>query len=241
MLLVTAAQRSGTCYLATVLTEAGVEATHEGNPPGVGWRAHDPRTEPRTDVEVDVCWHSAWWLDQLLAAGHTVAHLVRHPLASIASSSARHTFDKPKPSGAWAIERIPEAGEGASLQRCAAYWVRWNQLIEHQSHTRLQVEHVDVDVLSGLLTLAGIDHDRDTLAKAVDTVPAGLNTNRHAAPALTWGDLGDDHLAHQARGMAARYGYAVDGDHGPPAASTPRGGASRSDRRRPASHLGPTR
>lgn len=204
-LIVTGAQRSGTSYIATVLHRAGLDATHEGNPPGQGWRDHDPREGPRTDVDIDVCWHSSWWLSDL--DGVTVVHLVRDPLASIASSATRRTFWRPRPSGAWAIDRIPAIGEGTNLQRCVTYWVEWNQLVEPHAHARLRVEDATAETLSALLDRAGVDHDRADLAAAIDDVPKNTNTNRRVPQPLAWDDLGSGRQAARARQMAARYGY----------------------------------
>lgn len=206
MLVVTGAQRSGTRYLATVLARAGLDATHEGNSPGQGWRDHDPRNGPRLDVDVDVCWHSAWWLDQPELTEATVVHLVRHPLASIASSVTRRTFWRPRPSGKWAIERMPHLAEGSNIERCAVYWHDWNALIEGRAHQRVRVEDLTTDVLSNILDAAGIDHSRAALADAADATPTDTNTNATRRREVSWADIPEP-VRSRVQTMGRRYGY----------------------------------
>lgn len=203
-LTVVGAQRSGTRYLATVLFAAGVDAMHEGNVPGTGWRVHDPRNGPRFDHDVDVCWHNAWWLDTTLA-GVPVVHLVRDPLASIASSVVRRTFTRPRPSGRWAIDRLPELRGGAGVERAVRYWCVWNELIEPHADRRLRVEDVTTGELAGILDDADVAYDLNDLAAAVHDTPTDVNRNETRRP-LRWDDLPDS-VRDRAATLAARYGY----------------------------------
>lgn len=209
MLVVTGAQRSGTRYLATVLHHAGVNATHEGNPPGQGWRDHDPRDGPRLDVDVDVCWHSAWWLDTTLAGSHVV-HLVRAPLASISSSIVRRTFWRPRPSGQWAMERLPVLAEGSNVERCARYWTLWNEMIEPHADRRLRVEDATTSELAGILDDAGVAYDLNALAAAVADTATDTNGNA-TRRRLRWRDVPDP-LRGRVAMLALRYGYAQEAD-----------------------------
>lgn len=203
-LVITGAQRSGTRYVATVLRRAGLNATHEGNEPGTGWRTHDPREGPRCDVDIDVCWHSAWWLDTTLAAS-TVVHLVRAPLASIASSVVRRTFYRPRPSGRWAMDRLPTIAEGSNIERSARYWVLWNEMIEPHANWRVRVEDIGTGELACLLEEAGIDYDLNALAAAVADTATNVNANAKRRP-LRWPDLPEP-LRSMAQRAAIRYGY----------------------------------
>lgn len=206
-LVVTGAQRSGTRYLATVLYRAGVHATHEGNPPGTGWRTHDPRNGPRLDVDVDVCWHNAWWLNTTLA-GFPVVHLVRRPLASIASSALRRTFaPRPRPSGRWAIQQMPHLAEGDNIERAARYWIDWNELVEPHADRRLRIEDATTSEIAGLLDDADVAYDLNALAAAVQETPTDINRNETRRP-LRWDDL-PDALRERVEMLAVRYGYPV--------------------------------
>jgi hypothetical protein len=207
-LLATGAQRSGTRYLATVLRRAGVDATHEGNSPDErGWPQHDPREGPRADVDVDVCWHAAWWLGSDGLSGTFVVHLVRDPLASVASSVTRQTFWRPRPSGRWAMERMPEVGEGQSnIERCAVYWRYWNSMVERHARARLLVEHASVSVLAGLLSSAGVGFDRGRLAEAIEATSKHVNTNPGRGRTVDWQQIPEPPRQAVAE-MARRYGY----------------------------------
>lgn len=206
-MLVTGAQRSGTRYLATVLRDADVDATHEGNQPGTGWRDHDPRNGPRLDVDVDVCWHNAWWIatGDLDITGVTVVHLVRSPLASIASSVVRRTFWLPRPSGRWAIERMPSLDKGSNVERCARYWCRWNDLAAQQADCRLRIEDVDADKLGSLCELAGVDVEHTMLRKIIESTPTDVNANERRQT-FSWLDLPGS-VRPRVRELARAYGY----------------------------------
>lgn len=208
MLLITGAQRSGTRYLATVLARAGIDATHEGNDPERGdWRDHDPRNGPRRDVAVDVCWHSAWWVAYGELPEATVVHLVREPLASITSSVSLRTFWRPRPSGKWAAQRIPSLARGSNVHRCALYWREWNLLIEPHADERLRIEDATTSTLSILLDKAGVDHDLNSLVKAVDDTPQDVNTDGPGSRRpVEWDDIPDP-VRIDVGLMAARYGY----------------------------------
>jgi len=184
-----------------------VDATHEGNPPEErGWPQHDPRDGPRTDVDVDVCWHAAWWLGSDELSGTFVAQLVRDPLASIASSVTRQTFWRPRPSGRWAISRMPEIGEGQSnVERCAVYWRYWNLMVERHAHARLHVEDASADVLAGLLSSAGVAFDRAHLHGAIAATSKHVNTNPGRSRTIGWQQIPEP-PRQAVREMAQRYG-----------------------------------
>lgn len=206
MLVVTGAQRSGTRYLATILADAGVRATHEGNPPGTGWRDHDPRDGPRLDVDVDVCWHAAWWLGTDALAGSFVVHLVRGPLASIASSVERRTFWRPRPSGRWALRCMPDLGDADSnVEITVRYWVRWNELIEPHADRRLRVEDATTSELAGILDAAGVAYNLNALAAAMTATPRDVNANSRRRK-LSWPEIPQPWRSHAQR-LAVRYGY----------------------------------
>lgn len=207
-LLITGAQRSGTRYLATVLRRAGVDATHEGNSSDErGWPQHDPRRGPRADVDVDVCWHAACWLGSDKLSSTFVVHLVRDPLASIASSMTRQTFWRPRPSGRWAISQMPEIGEGQSnIERCALYWRYWNSMVERYAHARFRVEDTCSECLAELFCSAGVAHDCGRLAEAIEATSKYVNTNPGRGRTIDWQQIPEP-PRQAVREMAQRYGY----------------------------------
>lgn len=207
MILITGAQRSGTKFVATVLSRAGINATHEGNPPGQDWRVHDPRLRPRTEgIDVDVCWHSAAWLGTELLKDAYVVHLVRHPLESISSSMHRNTFMKPAPSGKWAIKCIPELGKGSNIERCAKYWNLWNKIIEPHADQRVRIEDMSINILADILKQGNVDFRLGALTYAFESVPKTLNTNSGTKKKVGFANIKDP-VRTQVQRRAEKYGY----------------------------------
>lgn len=190
-LLVTGTGRCGTHWFAECLRRAGVPATHE-----YAFTPSQDGTQRAWSAEVS--WPAAAYLP---VTGAEVVHLVRHPLATIASLAARDTF-RGGSWGTWAARVCPLIQEGKThLERAALHWVGWNQMIEPHADYMLRVELV---VLDDVIQLARVVRPRAVLS----TLPPPVHTSEH--PALTWDDLN-----HQARPevagrvleLARRYGY----------------------------------
>lgn len=207
MILITGTQRSGTMFLASVLYKAGFKATHEGNIPGRNWNQHDPRRRPRTDVDIDVCWHSAWWLRDDVLKDAYVVHLVRHPLEVISSSMHRNTFTNPSPSGKWAINKMPWIGIGSNIERCAKYYASWNYLIENNAHKRIRIEDISPQVIADILEAGQINYDLSTIKSSFESTSKTTNTNKNPKNKITWDDIEDEHLRKKVKQMALNYGY----------------------------------
>lgn len=190
-LLVTGTGRCGTHWFAECLRRAGVPATHE--------HAFTPSQDGTQRAwSAEVSWPATAYLP---VTGAEVVHLVRHPLATIASLAARDTF-RGGSWGTWAARVCPLIEEGKThLERAALYWVGWNQMIEPHADYMLRVELV---VLDDVIQLARVVRPRAVLS----TLPPPVHTSEH--PALTWDDL-----SYQARPevvgrvleLARRYGY----------------------------------
>lgn len=199
MLVITGAQRSGTRYLAKVLSAAGLPATHElGDPFGSPKNAPDPRTTPPTGP-IEVSWLAAWFQTDAY-----IVHLVRHPLDAIASSAHRRTFTKPRPYGWWAMEKMSQIALYDEPARSARYWLGWTDLVEEQAHERLRLEDVTARTLAEMLERAGIAPNMERLREAVANVSTMTNGGSFPPP-LTYGDLGE--LANPVQHRAKEYGY----------------------------------
>lgn len=190
-LLVTGCGRSGTVWLARALCLAGVDCGHE-------------RTYSLTR-----CGEGGWSAEvSWLAAPHPrpadvhVVHLVRHPLAVIRSQVARgglarRAGDRREAYDRYIYRHLPGLRDlPTQLERCAAFWVRWNRLVD--ADERMRVEDVTAETVT-------------RLARVVDPSAGltGLPPRAHrgrAAPLLRWRDVGD-----QVAELALRYGYEVEG------------------------------
>jgi hypothetical protein len=164
-LLITGAGRSGTRWAAAAVTAAGVPCGHE--------QAFTPERQTEGWVA-----ESSW-----LAAPHTpmpgtyVVHLVRHPLAVIASLTARG-FVRPNRYGNYAARHIPGlAAITDPVERCATYWVAWNQLVVSDETMRVEdVTPADVHRWAAMVNPAA----------GAPALPAPTHQSKQQPPRVTW-------------------------------------------------------
>src|SRR5690606_19447192 len=137
------------------------------------------------DWTCEVSWLAAPFTP--LADAHVV-HLVRHPLAQIASRAAWGSFEEyreptglydPRPKGRWAIARCPLIAEGSTpLERAAIHWTAWNAMV-HADEV-LHLEDVDVETVWRLARIVDPDAARPTLI-----APTNQSTD---PPTIGWDD-----------------------------------------------------
>jgi hypothetical protein len=188
-LLITGSERSGTLFTATVLRAAGIDAGHERAANVHGYRQ-------LKNGEVEVAWEAAY----LGLKAYTV-HQVRHPLAAIASSVKRGTFDPATKYYRWAryaANVYPEIlTQRTPLERAALYWLRWNGGIK--ADERWQIETLTSRQLNSALLRLGLHVGT---SKALAETP---RVHESDAEPLTWDQLGAFEGA--IRELAADYGY----------------------------------
>ena len=189
--LVTGTGRTGTWWLTEALKRAGATAEHE---------IHYSLTKhgPIPDNTVEVSW---------LAAPHTpvdvhTIHLVRHPLATIASRAAWGSFGgprprpdyNPRPKGDYAVAWCPRIAEGETpVERAAIHWVEWNRLVHADEVLRL--EDVTADTIRGIAGMV-------TESKPC-RLPPPINQSPNP-PELSWADV--EHVGGLVE-LAGRFGY----------------------------------
>ena len=191
-LLVTGAGRSGTRWLTFALRSCGISARHEV--------AYSIDRHGEGDWQCELSW---------LAAPYTpvdawTVHMVRHPLAQIASRAAWGSFEPgppvgrydPRVKGRWAIDTCPEIAEGATpIERAAIHWVRWNEYVDGV-HEILRLEDVTASEVSRLARLVNPDAHPPTL-------PPRNNQSQRPSH-ITWADV--DHIDGLIE-LAVRFGY----------------------------------
>ena len=156
--VVTGTGRSGTVYLANLLTASGIPCGHESI--FTPWGLEEARARLGGRIPIDVSLISrqscgAWqpnladlvadssymagpYLDDELLHDTRIIHAVRHPLAVINSFVVGlGYFLEPEATDGWHVfifEHLPELGQHwHPLERAALYYVRWNQLIERRA------------------------------------------------------------------------------------------------------------
>jgi len=212
-LLVTGCARSGTGYLAALLTELGLECGHE--------RVFAPRTVRGAapiwpeDVRAESSWLAAPFLAHL-PKGTAVVQLVRHPLAVMRSNLRIGFFSTPSEYLEHACAHLPSLRQGEPIERAARYWIGWNELIEREARRaglllqRIRLERLDE---RGLRELCGALELGVTPARAraaLQQVPADTNTRgrREQDHLVRLEDLADRSVRLALEEAARRYGYA---------------------------------
>lgn len=192
LLLITGCGRSGTTYIAQLLTEAGLDVKHE-------------------KLEKDGC---ASWV-MAVEDGETnngpsrkgihfqhIFHQVRHPLDVIASVETIN-----QESWEYICKHIPLIKMSDSIiVRSAKYWIYWNLKAEKISEWSYRIEDIDT-VFWEMSARLGIHLDPE----ALNNIPRNTNT-RPWHRKLSWRQLRNEigvQLFNQVVKLAVRYGYAA--------------------------------
>jgi hypothetical protein len=221
--LVTGCARSGTGYLAALLTEVGLACGHE--------LVFEPRTVRRSTseapdwpqpVRAESSWLAAPYLARL-PKGTAVVHLVRHPLAVMRSNLRIGFFSAPSEYLEHACAHLPGLRQGDLIERAARYWVGWNELIEREARRgglqllRIRLERLDERGLRELCSALELGVTPSCARAALLQVPADTNTRgrRDQDHLVRFEDLSERTSRLALEDAARRYGYA---DLGAPAA-----------------------
>ena len=189
--VITGCGRSGTKYIAELLTRSGRDIAHEsmGRHGIASWMwAVDARSVP---------WGPAPSLFR--HPRERCFHQVREPLAAIASLQ---TFADP--SWQFIAAHTGSAADAPILLRSARYWLEWNRLAEQRSSWRYRIEDI-ATVYPSLCERVSIDPD----ARALAEVPRSVNTRKGLYAMVGWDDIArlDEELAAKVREQAREYGY----------------------------------
>ena len=202
--------RSGTTYIADLLTKVGMPTLHEKH-----W-AHVGCVATPSDVATQQ-WDHPDFLGEATAQvapylplpGVKTWHQVRHPLDTIGSFIGPfqlwgqvHAQDH-EGKGCYHISHnFEETGNG--LLDGIRFYVDWNLRCETgNSYRRWRLEDVDENLLLSLGAEVGLDLSKTLVREALEEIETNVNTmGEHRRPKLP------DHPASEAlRKMAKRYGY----------------------------------
>ncbi len=201
--VVTAPGRSGTKYTATLLTNAGLNCGHEKVFTGWGPNGRRCPDYSTTEYDGDSCFIAAPFLEEI-GDDLVKVHLIRPPLDQIRSVvGLAHVADLTRP---WVSFLNIHTGIGQlppGPQRAAAYWLRWNAMIEPHADLTWKLHDIDVNDLGQLATMAELDFLVGDLEEAVATTDRTINHRERAE----WVEM--EHLGPMAEPVmhaAERYG-----------------------------------
>ncbi|WP_043319374.1 sulfotransferase family protein [Microbulbifer sp. HZ11] len=221
--VITGCGRSGTTYIARLLSELGCPCNHEvfftGSRPGRGTElmarlgARELRWSSPTIGEA--AWEAAPWLPLMPDDTH-VLHQLRHPLEFIRSRQkkgwvhgrfrSRHLPHFPRMNKArFAALPLPEQADWL-----ARFWIDWNALVEERargkSYLRYRIEDFDLAKLNEMLTWIQFPHDPDTVEQVFSQLPTNVNTRGQKRDDITLNLLPEETRSNLAS-AAKRYGY----------------------------------
>ena len=198
--------RSGSTWIADVLTAAGLPVGHEdvfGARGPVEWPPH---------LVGDSSLYAAPFLDRW---GGLVFHQVRHPLDCIGSLVGWGLPSTPNTQGIggeFVWEHLGwRSGGQQQVTDSARYWCDWNEMCERGArYVRYRVEDADAVTIHQLMRVAGRDAPVGRVREALAVHrPLDYRAHNDRAPhAIDWSDIPEPERGRVLR-QAARYGYEV--------------------------------
>jgi hypothetical protein len=224
--LVTGCSRSGTKYIATLLSRAGHHCRHERVFNISRLSNHEGPLETLRFWDEDVgesSFLAVPYLDRL-PDGMKVFHQVRHPVEVIRSHLGLRFFApvyQPSEDLAFNHPEIlrvidiccPEVLHDADeLLRCMRFWTYWNRAIEEKaeleqlSYFRYRVEDMGLPLLREIVDRIGGTDDRTVLESALADVSTSTNS-KPRDESVGWDELPEGAEKDELRALARRYGY----------------------------------
>ncbi|MCA0899603.1 hypothetical protein [Microbulbifer agarilyticus] len=223
--VITGCGRSGTTYIAKLLTELGCHCDHEvfftGRKPGVFTRlaaqlgVRELAWQP--PVIGEAAWEAVPWLPHM-PDDIQVLHQLRHPLEFIRSRQkkgwvhgyfrSRHLPHFPRMNK----ERFAALPLAEQADWLARFWIDWNALAETRAegkpYLRYRIEDFDLAKLEEILQLIDFPHDPAQVEQVFSALPTNVNTRGQKREDITL-DLLSDATRADLSAAAQRYGYSL--------------------------------
>jgi hypothetical protein len=229
--VVTGTGRSGTVYLANLLTKCGLPCGHESiftpwgldealarlagksavNVSSISVESCGDWFDGSRDLVADSSYMAAPFLDHAVLQDAHVLHVVRHPMDVINSFVIGLNYFQawipPDPWHTLIYTHVPELRlDYHPLERAALYYVRWNQMIERRAAGRpyffCQLETVPGQLLAYL----GRRCEDESLLAA-----RRVNSRMGGKPEYTFEDIPAGSIRRELRDLSERYGYPLPG------------------------------
>jgi hypothetical protein len=225
--VVTGCSRSGTKYMARLLSAVGHKCSHERVFNLYRYRSPESSIkhfESFPEIQGDSSSDAVLFFDEL-PSRTVVLHQVRHPVAVIRSLMGIRFFAEPyKPSEYLASDHQVQLEfvekhlcptifkDTNEIARCMRYWVMWNQMAQRAEYYdslryfRYRVEDLSLPLLRNIVTLLGGGCGDDVLRAALASV-SGSTNSRLRDHSVSWEALpaGDDKDAVEQLAITYRY------------------------------------
>lgn len=200
--IVTGIGRSGTGYVATVLTKLGLNCGHEAvhGPQG-------PRIWHRPPWG-DSSWLAMPYLDQQ-TPGTVLRTVVRDPRRWIGSWMASHPDNNAqvKPYTDFLQEHTGYWHDNSSLlERSVRLWVNWNRRSLLKAKP-VQIEDAASWIPDLIEEVGGFRPDNSAVFRVFRNTPVTINTRRKPSKVYSWGDLENTQFGPALLTLATELGY----------------------------------
>lgn len=200
--IVSGTPRSGTGFMAKLLTSAGIPIGHEMffGMPGHGYYPKN--------AQGDSSWMAVPFIHNFDA---TVIHIVRNPIDNISSLLHRETFSEERMKTSiytfFKMIRLPDLARWEGMDKYLAFYLAWNKEIDQMENIRVNLEHVTKNPTS-LLDELGIVYDPTKLYNKK------YNQSNRPTPKLTLDNFKtcNPELLRKFIALAKAYGYDLEAD-----------------------------
>lgn len=214
--LVTGAGRSGTGYIANVLTALGCLTGHEDIFGPKKLRDSEELFWP-PEVPGDSSWLGAPYLDAL-PQGTVVLHQVREPVANVRSSLRIQFFRTQSWYRSFAEQHAPALLSGSEAERCLCYWLEWNRMAESArtkpalEYFRYRLEDIDREIVAEICLRIGLEASSARIDEVLADLPRDYNTRGDKAHDgdCRWSELPECDTKRAVQRLAASYGYGAE-------------------------------
>lgn len=187
--------RSGSAYIAAVLSNAGLHCGHE--------RWWNPDNDRTPGLIGDSSWLAVPHLGSY--SGH-ILHQTRHPLKvlrSLWNGEIKIPGDSPY---LLYMAQFTKEWEGNWRHDTTRFVTQWLEEAETHSELTWRLEGITSDLIMQIGAIVGHPVNQETADAALATVATNLNQHR-VTPDISWDDLPQIPEAPQLRELAARFGY----------------------------------
>lgn len=215
-ILVTGCGRSGTQFMAGVLSYVGLKSGHE--------QVYETQRCLEGDAgKIEEAWgmshaESSWlaapFLGSLPDDGVTILHVLRHPLKVVRCWEGHKILMGESGAAALVHRHLPECMQGDSAERAVRYWRGWNRIIDvagkwRHNLYRFRIEELTPEWLAIVLELSGYKVRAELIREALmEGVSRKLGSCHHnEEERLTWEWMEKVKGGSELREQAREYGY----------------------------------
>lgn len=214
-IVVTGYGRSGSQYLAAVLTACGFRCTHE--------RIYNHDIDPQhpdlptlkhrwSNTDIEVSWLAAPFLHTINHADTIVWHQLRDPVKSLTCWAQHRLLSIDDNAARFVHKVLPDCANGSDMERAITYLIQWTELIENSlkyiPHMEYQVEQLTPGLLTWMLKYSGHNVNEEVIATAMQQTSKDKGTCGYGTHVeIPWEKVTQIKGGKELSEMAQRYGY----------------------------------